>query len=80
MYVIIRYRVKEDVEQIVDVVDTYEDVVHYCDMLLGHDLTLKRVQTLSAHTRAGRCVPVAHNDKYEYYVQYHTVVKEPSFF
>ena len=79
MYVIIRFHVKEDVEHIVDVVESYEDLVHYCDVLLNHDLSLKRVQPLMTNLRVGRCVPIAFNEKHEYYVQYQVAVKEPSF-
>lgn len=80
MYVIIRFHVKEDVEHIVDVVDSHEDLLQYRDMLLSHDLSLKKVEPLLTNLRVGRCVPIAYNAKYEYYVQYHVVVKEPSFF
>ena len=79
MYVIIRFHVKEDVEHIVDLVDSHEDLIHYRDMLLSHDLSLKKVEPLLTNLRAGRCVPIAYNEKYEYYVQYHAVVREPSF-
>ncbi len=79
MYVIIRFHVKEDVEHIVDLVDSHEDLIHYRDTLLSHDLSLKMVEPLLTNLRAGRCVPIAYNGKYEYYVQYHTVVREPSF-
>ena len=79
MYVIIRFHVKEDVEHIVDIVESHKDLAHYMDVLLSHDLTLKKVDPPLINLRAGRCVPIAHNEKHEYYVQYHTVVKEPSF-
>lgn len=79
MYVIIRFHVKEVAEHIVDLVDTHEDLLHYIDMLLSHDLTLKMVKPPLMNLRVGRCVAVAYNPKYEYYVQYHNIVKEPSF-
>ena len=79
MYVIIRFHVKEDLEHIVDVVDSHEDLVHYIDTLLSHDLTLKKVDPPLMNLRVGRCVAVAYNQKYEYYVQYHAMVREPSF-
>jgi hypothetical protein len=79
MYVIIRFHVKDNVEHIVDVVDSYDDLTHYCDTLLSHDLSLKRVQPLTTNPRVGRCVPIAFNEKHDYYVQYQTMVREPSF-
>jgi hypothetical protein len=79
MYVIIRFHVKEDMEHNIDVVNSFEDLAHYCDVLLRNDLTLKRVQPLIQVKRAGRCVPMAFNSNYEYYIQYHPVVTEPSF-
>ena len=79
MYVIIRYKVKEDVEQIVDVIDTYEDLVHYCEVLLQNDSSLKSVQPLMNNMRVGRCIPMAFSAKYGYYVQFHQFVKDPSF-
>lgn len=79
MYIIIRFHIKEDMEHIVDVVDSHEDLIHYRDMLLGHDLSLKKVEPLLSNLRVGRCVPIAFNEKHEYYVQYHNLVKEPSF-
>lgn len=79
MYVIIRFNVRDDVEHIVDLVNSFEDLTNYCDVLTRNDPTLKRVQPLIQVTRAGRCVPMAFNKKYEYYIQYHPVVTEPSF-
>lgn len=79
MYVIIRFHVKNDIETNVDVVNTYEDLEHYCDVLLQNDVTLKRVPLVLQNPRVGRCVPMAFNETYEYYVQYHQFVKEPSF-
>ena len=79
MYVIIRFHMKENIEHIVDVVNSFEDLTHYCDVLLNKDSTLKRVQPLTLNSQIGRCVPMAYNGKHDYYVQYHTVVTEPSF-
>ena len=79
MYAIIRFHVKDDVEHIVDVVNSFEDLNHYCDVLLTKDPTLKRVQPLIHLSRVGRCVPMAFNNKYEYYNQFHQMVTEPSF-
>ncbi len=79
MYVIIRYHVNDDMEHIVDVVSTFEDLNHYCEVLLSKDPSLRRVQPLIHNSRVGRCVPMAYNGKHEYYVQYHQVVTEPSF-
>jgi hypothetical protein len=79
MYVIIRYHVNDDMEHIVDIVNTFEDLNHYCEVLLSKDPSLRRVQPLIHNSRVGRCVPMAYNGKYEYYVQYHQIVTEPSF-
>jgi hypothetical protein len=79
MYVIIRFHVKDNIEHIVDIVDSFDDLNQYCDILLQKDSSLKKVQPLIHTSRIGRCVPMAYNDRYDYYVQFHQFVKEPSF-
>ena len=79
MYIVIRYDHKHDIEKIVDVVGSYQDMVHYQTVLLERDPRLRQVQTISEDQISGRCVPIATGTHESYYIQYQTVVTKPSF-
>jgi hypothetical protein len=79
MYIITRYDVKEDVEKIVDVVSTFEDLSVYITELLKQtpDLVL-RPDTIPAFTRVGILTPFASNATVQYYFSRFNFVSKPS--
>ena len=79
MYIVIRYDEKQGVEKIIDIVENYEDMVHYQGVLFQKDSSLRIVSSTFTESVHGRCVPFATTGHYSYYVQYQKAVKEPSF-
>ena len=79
MYIITRYDVKDDVEKIVDVVGSFEDLGAYITELMRQTPSLVlRPDTIPAFTRVGVLTPFASNDAVQYYFSRFNVVSKPS--
>lgn len=79
MYIITRYDVRDDMEKIVDVVSTFEDLSVYITELIRQTPSLVlRPDTIPAFTRVGVLTPFASNAEVQYYFSRFNFVSRPS--
>jgi hypothetical protein len=79
MFVIFRYDVKNDFEGIVDIVENYNVLVNYIQELTIKYPTLKSIQYPPANPHIGYTIPLLRNDDFEFWIQRHEFVSNPTF-
>jgi hypothetical protein len=78
MFVILRHCIEDNIEIVMDVIETKSDLDLYVAAMHAMNPLLKKVQNIPTNPRIAYTIPFAETDVYEFSFQYFECVREPS--